>query len=189
MQFERLKFIQQGRLYALSFLLLLVIVALPFTASAAGLHTTSSFSGAGVVMVPTQLPKVTVTPQTALEVPLGYELNSKLLNKLKNSPPRTPMGGVQPTLRQDPAAKAPQPLFPGLLTTFEGRDNGGQPDGFLHRPPDPTMAAGPNHIGTVVNSTIDFYNKTGGLLLQSSLSSWFAAQTPPCSGPVDPKIV
>ncbi len=191
MYIKRLKFIMGGRLYGLAVLSLLAIISLPLAASAAGPQTTRSFSGAGVVMVPTQLPKVTVTPQTAIEVPLGYELDKKTLNSLKNNPVISPKGGVQPTLRQDPAvkAKAPGPFAPGLLTTFEGRDNGGQPDGFLHRPPDPTMAAGINHIGTVVNATIDFYNKAGTLVLQQSLSSWFAAQTPPGTGPFDPKIV
>jgi len=141
-------------------------------------------------MIPAQLSTISVFPQRAVDIPLGYAIDKKTLRRLKNNTIAAPKGGVQPTLRQDPSVKTqvPAPLAPGLVTSFEGRDNGGQPDGFLHRPPDPTMAAGPNHIGTVVNSTINFYTKTGVPVLESSMSSWFASLAPP-GGPFDPKIV
>jgi len=139
-------------------------------------------------MVPSQLPKVSITPQRAVEVPLGYAIDKKTLRRLKNRPAPALKGGVASTPTRDTSAMAPAPAAPGVVVSFEGRDNGAQPDGFLHRPPDPTMAAGPNHIVTAVNSTIDIYDKTGTPLLSSSLSSWFASVTPP-GGPFDPKVV
>jgi len=190
MTFKGTKHLTKGYLWGLVALFLMALISYPLAASAAGLQITREMSGPAISMVPAQLPKVSMTPQLGVEVPLGYAIDRKTLKILKNTPAVTPKGGLQPTLVQDPAvkAKAPGPLAPGIIVNFEGRDDGGQPDGFLHRPPDPTMAAGPNHVGTVVNSTINFYNKTGGLVLESSMASWFAAQTPP-GGPFDPKIV
>ncbi|MFQ5480159.1 MAG: hypothetical protein ACE5DW_02675 [Thermodesulfobacteriota bacterium] len=166
------------------------LISLPLAASAAGPETTRAFSGPAVPMVPAKLAKVTMAPQRGVDVPLGYAIDRQRLKALKNAPYVTPKGGIQPTLREDPAvkAKAPAPLAPGLIKNFEGIDDGGQPDGFLHRPPDPTMAAGINHVVTVVNSTIDIYNKAGGLVIESSLAAWFASVAPP-GGPFDPKVV
>ncbi len=179
----------RGTLYNLSVLFLLSIILLPAAARAAGPVTTRENTGAPMVMVPAQLPKIAMMPRAAVEVPLGYAIDKKTLRALKRGPARAPKGGVAPTLSRDPNAKAPAALAPpNLLTSFEGRDNGGQPDGFLHRPPDTTMAAGPNHIVTAVNSTIDIYDKAGTPLLSSSLGAWFASVTPP-GGPFDPKVV
>ncbi len=173
------------RLYALLFI---SIILLPVTTLAAGPVITTDTTGSPVVMVPSQLPKVTVTPLKSVEVPLGYAIDKNTLRRLKNAPVPAPKGGVQPSLRQDTSATKAPAQAPLIAVNFEGRDDGGQPDGFLHRPPDPTVAAGPNHIVTVVNSTIDIYNKSGSLLLESSMASWFASLTPP-GGPFDPKIV
>ncbi len=190
MDLERLEPVLRGSFFGLVVLSLLAIISLPTAASAAGPQTTRATTAPAIVMVPSQLPKISVTPQLGIEVPLGYAIDKKTLKILKKTPVVSPKGGVQPTLRQDPAvqAKAPAPLTPGIVIDFEGKDNGNQADGFLHRPPDPIMAAGPNHVVTVVNSTIDIYNKAGGLVLESSMASWFASLTPPGS-PFDPKIV
>lgn len=190
MKLKRLDLVLHGGLYGLVVLFLFGIVSLPLTVWAAGPITTRAFSGPAIEMVPAQLPKITMAPRRGLEVPLGYAVDKKTLKILKNTPVVAPKGGVQPTLRQDPAVKArpPLPIGLGLLSDFEGIDNGAQPDGFFHRPPDTTIAAGPNHIMTVVNSTINIYNKTGTLLIDASLALWFARQSPP-GGPFDPKIV
>ncbi len=189
---ESSRFIFQRSFYGLIILFLLVLISLPAASSAAGPQTTRARSGPAVEMIPANLARVTMTPQMGVDVPLGYAIDKKILKRLKNTPYVTPKGGVQPARHRDPAGKAkvtaPAPLAPGLLLDFEGRDDSGQPDGFLHRPPDPTIAAGLNHIVTVVNSTIDIYDKTGGLVLESSLASWFASLTPP-GGPFDPKVV
>jgi len=184
---SRSRSILQGPLPYLSVLLFLALIITPLTARAAGPVTTRETTGAPVAMVPSQLARLTMTPRTAVEVPLGYAIDKKTLRALKRGPARAPKGGVAPTLRRDPNAKAAAALAPNLVTGFEGRDNGSQPDGFLHRP-DPTMAAGPNHVLTAVNSTIDIYDKRGTLLMSSSLGAWFASVSPP-GGPFDPKVV
>ncbi|MGB5106822.1 MAG: hypothetical protein WBP29_00260 [Candidatus Zixiibacteriota bacterium] len=59
-------------------------------------------------------------------------------------------------------------------------------------PPDPHLAAGPNHIVEVVNSTIAVYDKnTGALLMQATAGFWFQnTSPPPASGFIfDPKVV
>ncbi|MHA2609416.1 MAG: hypothetical protein V2G48_02320 [bacterium JZ-2024 1] len=42
------------------------------------------------------------------------------------------------------------------------------------RPPDPHIAAGPNHLIALVNSHIGIFDKQGNLLLQKSAFSWFS---------------
>jgi hypothetical protein len=59
-------------------------------------------------------------------------------------------------------------------------------------PPDPHVAAGPNQIVEVVNSTIGIFDKTtGAVLLQSTGGFWFQnTSPPPPSGFIyDPKVV
>lgn len=59
-------------------------------------------------------------------------------------------------------------------------------------PPDPHVAAGPNHIVEVVNSSIAIFDKnTGVKLLQSTAGFWFQNTVPaPVSGFIyDPKVV
>ncbi|MFQ5353856.1 MAG: hypothetical protein ACE5DR_02815 [Thermodesulfobacteriota bacterium] len=181
-------------LYGLFAILFLAVLSLSTVVYAAGPLTSSASSGPGIEMVPANLAEIRVTPQRGVEVPLLYPVDRETLKILKKKTPVVrPKHGVQPTLRQDPSAVQAEAAVPpapalGLITDFEGRDDGGQPDGFLHRPPDPIMAAGPNHVVTVVNSTIDIYDKAGSLLLESSMASWFASLTPP-GGPFDPKIV
>ena len=56
------------------------------------------------------------------------------------------------------------------------------------RPPDPVIAAGPNHIVIAVNSKISFYTKTGTLVNSIGLNSWFSSVSPP-GEPFDPKVI
>ena len=59
-------------------------------------------------------------------------------------------------------------------------------------PPDPHVAAGPNHVVEVVNSSIAIFDKvTGEKLLQATAGFWFQNTTPPpASGFIfDPKVV
>lgn len=60
------------------------------------------------------------------------------------------------------------PLAPVVQSSFPGN----AVDDF--DPPDPTMAAGPNHVITVVNYTISINTKTGKRVLFRSLRNWFA---------------
>ena len=58
-------------------------------------------------------------------------------------------------------------------------------------PPDPVIAAGPNHLVLVVNHTIEIYNKSGTKLQTNTLTNWFSDTQPPPPGddPFDPKVV
>jgi hypothetical protein len=79
------------------------------------------------------------------------------------------------------------PAAPNPLQSFAGVTDSDQLDGFLHKPPDTNMAAGPNHIMIVVNSMFAIYSKTGTALIKTSLKSWFSNVCTDCSV-FDPRI-
>jgi len=71
-----------------------------------------------------------------------------------------------------------------LTESFEGLQQSGQ------HIPDPVIAVGPNHVVSIVNSSIGIYNKTGTLISNTSLQSWFNSYIPTGDGlPYDPKII
>jgi hypothetical protein len=75
--------------------------------------------------------------------------------------------------------------------TFEGIDideNEFLTD-FLIIPPDPIAAVGPEHVVSVVNSSIEWYSKTGLLQTSWSLEYDFFADLLPQSRPFDPKVI
>jgi hypothetical protein len=84
----------------------------------------------------------------------------------------------------DLSAPAPQ-------NTFEGIDFDQNADltGFLIIPPDPIAVAGPDHLLAVVNSSIEWYTKTGVLQLSLSLEDDFFNVLSPRSRPFDPKVI
>ncbi|MBM4166912.1 MAG: T9SS type A sorting domain-containing protein [Ignavibacteria bacterium] len=55
-------------------------------------------------------------------------------------------------------------------------------------PPDPIMAAGPNHIMVLVNSAFRIYDKNGTTLKTIQASVWFNSIAPG-SGPNDPQVI
>lgn len=87
-------------------------------------------------------------------------------------------------LTTSPGDKAPNELAPCRSftgTTYTGWD-----------PPDPQIAAGPNHIVEVVNSTISVFDKnSGNLLYQATAQQWFAGTqpAPPSAFIYDPKVI
>ncbi len=85
------------------------------------------------------------------------------------------------------------------ITTFEGInfDEDGLNNDFYHIPPDPIGAAGPNHLVSVTNTSIEWFLKsTGGVLNSQRLGmnsttatgSFFESLTP-LTGTFDPKVV
>ena len=84
-----------------------------------------------------------------------------------------------------------EPMAPLPQNTFEGInfDENGDITGFLIIPPDPIAAAGPDHIVSVVNSTVEWYTKTGVLQLSLSLENDFFSVLSPQSRPFDPKVI
>ncbi len=75
--------------------------------------------------------------------------------------------------------------------TFEGIDFDENADltGFFIIPPDPIAAAGPDHIVSVVNSSIEWHGKTGGLQASLSLEDGFFSPLSPQDRPFDPKVI
>ena len=76
-------------------------------------------------------------------------------------------------------------------------DNSANSGGFLFIPPDPIGAAGPDHLVSVVNVSIQFHTKAGAGLLDAvagapvtgvSLASFFAPLAP-VNFTFDPKVI
>jgi len=81
---------------------------------------------------------------------------------------------------------------PNAFKSFEGPDNldNSAQCLFLARPPDPHIAAGPDHIVVVTNVLIAVYSKSGTLLKIACLYDWFANVHDPATegGLFDPRI-
>ena len=64
----------------------------------------------------------------------------------------------------DPAGSAPANAVSGqpleLTNSFPGIPDVGDAFGFSHIPPDPIMAAGPNHLMGLINSAIGIFDKS-----------------------------
>ena len=97
-----------------------------------------------------------------------------------------------------------EPVTAGILEstaplpphTFEGIDIDTNNDltGFLIIPPDPIAAAGPEHIVSIVNSSIEWYSKSGMLRFSRPLGDIdrdddFFDVLNPQSRPFDPKVI
>ena len=82
------------------------------------------------------------------------------------------------------SAPAPQNTFEGI-----NFDENADLTGFLIIPPDPIAAAGPDHIVSVVNSSVEWYTKTGVLQVSLSMEDQFFNVLSPQGRPFDPKII
>lgn len=74
---------------------------------------------------------------------------------------------------------------PTLLNSFDSIDSLEQ----FGVPPDPHMAAGPNHLIAVVNSSFQIYDKTGTALSGIVEADAFLGVVPVCNGTFDPTVV
>jgi len=97
--------------------------------------------------------------------------------------PIAPTGPVGSNFIEDRSGTAEQAAAPNLLTNFAGIEDIG-----TSIPPDPHMAAGPNHVMATVNRQFAIYNKTGTRLKLINAVNWFANVNPD-GGPFDPQIV
>ena len=96
-------------------------------------------------------------------------------------------------LQPRPDAVFPPSLFPespSLLNSIEGInfDEDAANSGFYHIPPDPSGAAGPNHLVSVVNTSIEWFTKAGVQQHSGSLSSFFSSLSPQ-TNTFDPKVI
>ena len=119
---------------------------------------------------------------------LAAEMEFSIDNPAAVGPPLTTKSeGVRaqtldPTLEL--SAPAPQNTFEGINI-----DENADLTGLLIIPPDPIAAAGPDHIVAVVNSSVEWYTKTGVLQVSLSMEDQFFNVLSPQSRPFDPKII
>jgi hypothetical protein len=102
-----------------------------------------------------------------------------------------------PQIEFDPSIP-PGPDAPTLAGTIEGLNFNDDitTSEFGHIPPDPSGAAGPNHVVNVVNTDIEWYTKAGtrqnrqrlGKNSTTATGSFFASLSP-ANGTFDPKVV
>ena len=95
------------------------------------------------------------------------------------------------SIDSDDVILGPDPLAPPLEGTIEGANfdtNATNTGGYLFIPPDPIGAAGPNHVVSVVNVTIEWHTKTGVLENSQSLASFFNTLSP-LTFTFDPKVI
>jgi hypothetical protein len=101
----------------------------------------------------------------------------------------TQFGGSEtadPAVQQKPGGNN-STLALNSLQNFTGPSNADQLDGFLWKPPDSNVAAGPNHLVMVINSLISIYSKAGAVISRSSATDWFSSVCAGCSS-YDPRI-
>ncbi len=87
-----------------------------------------------------------------------------------------------------PDTRAVSPDLFSSFDTIDFDDNAVNNDGFLFIPPDNHLAAGPNHVVVVVNSTIAVYSKAGAELLNTGLADFFTALSP-LTKTFDPRVI
>jgi hypothetical protein len=77
----------------------------------------------------------------------------------------------------------PQPSAPPLITNFNGIDYTGS------IPPDPVIAAGPASLVLVTNGSVTIRDKTGTLVVSTSLGAFFGAVRVTGENTFDPRVV
>ncbi|HJQ25903.1 MAG TPA: FG-GAP-like repeat-containing protein [Blastocatellia bacterium] len=132
--------------------------------------------------------------ETEVEDQIESDLDPETFERLKRQPYQRPAALPSSYREQADTAvgqetgRAVSPLAPNLLTNFQAVDVGLALDGFLHRPPDCSIAAGPNHVMVAINSSYVIYSKTGTNLGQASFASFYSNVCSGCS-PYDPRVV
>ncbi|MCA9027873.1 MAG: hypothetical protein KDA86_21875, partial [Planctomycetaceae bacterium] len=83
-----------------------------------------------------------------------------------------------------------EPNAPPVTNSIEGInfDENATNGGFYNIPPDPIGAAGPNHVVSVVNTSIEWHLKDGTQQHSQSLANFFSSLSP-ANGTFDPKVI
>lgn len=87
------------------------------------------------------------------------------------------------------ATSIPGPSAPLPGTSFDSLDTTECCGGTAVVPPDPDMAAGPDHLIAVVNKALEIYDKSGNSLLGPTTFASFFAADPTCTNQFDPTVV
>ena len=124
--------------------------------------------------------------------------NSILSSIGESLPITSPLSASTPVFTSFSAGRTQffNPNAPALITSIEGInfDENANNTGFFQIPPDPSGAAGLNHVVSVVNSSIEWHTKTGIQQNSQSLRNFFSAAVPgttddPLTGTFDPKVI
>jgi len=135
----------------------------------------------GVLMRVAELQQVRGPGLVPEVVPRYYPGDASATAQLKRKAQEPFSGRAQPE-RDGSYANENGTGIEGLGTNFQGIS------WTTSIPPDPVIAAGPNHVVLVVNSRLAIYTKSGSLVSQTELYNWFANVNPP--GTVfDPKVI
>jgi hypothetical protein len=130
--------------------------------------------------------------QTSTIVNVDYKGFTRQGQNLLIGPPEQLPGPIGPVLKrpQPSVPKQINPNAPAVLQTIEGInfDENASNTGFYQIPPDPIGAAGPNHVVSVVNSSIEWHTKAGVQQNSQSLQSFFASVSP-ATLTFDPKVI
>src|SRR6266508_6022452 len=126
------------------------------------------------------------TAETPRMIGPGPIVDSESLSQEEWGPADTPGQFERPTPEAPPAG-----------TTIEGInfDEDAANGGFFHIPPDPHGAAGPGHVVSIVNTSIEWFTKAGvaqnsqrlGKNATTHVGSFFASLTP-VNPTFDPKV-
>ena len=120
------------------------------------------------------------------ELPMAAPAQQPAAIPLRTPPAQGPLLPPSPAGQEDGgAAVGLQPLAPTIERSFDGLDSVSNPVGLA--PPDPQVAAGPNHVFEMVNITGRIFNKTGGVVQTFTLASFFLV--PSGWFDTDPKII
>ncbi|MFK7958652.1 MAG: Ig-like domain-containing protein, partial [Lysobacterales bacterium] len=75
-----------------------------------------------------------------------------------------------------------------VFDAIDFEDNANNSGGFAFIPADPSLAAGPNHLVAVTNTSIAIYDKSGNEVDSESLQDFFSSLSPP-TFTFDPKVL
>jgi hypothetical protein len=96
---------------------------------------------------------------------------------------------LAPSRSIDLAAASPSLQAPAAGTGFDSLDYTECCGGGGNVPPDPEIAAGPNHVIAVVNVAFEIYDTAGNSLVGPTTFSSFMAANPNCGGVFDPNVL
>lgn len=162
-------------------------LALVFVLTAAPLHAqlyqgpAQGTAPQGVVTRTTDFPAMPPTPGLTVPRPPPHAL-ALLPDPIGLRPPAAPRGfneQIDPTW---PLGLQAVVVAPGLLRGFEGIKQ------TPPVPPDPILAAGPDHLLALVNRDFAIFSKDGANLQQISAVTWFSNVLPE-NNAFDPKVV
>lgn len=182
----------KGRIFLLILMTIMLLISVA-TAQESGTAQSSQASiGQGKLMTWDSIVKNNIGMSNKNVMPIGYEIDKEKLNELKKKPiaPSEKMG---PRVERDKSVPILKPSIStsslNLLFSLESLDDLANTGHFVYAPPDPNIAAGPNHAGVVVNDALAFYKKDGTLVKEATLQDWFRNVCKSCSIITDPRII